>query len=508
MKGIRLKPLYFSNNEIFVKPPEFITSSERAQFSRFQHAIVSSLKDLRPHLADRKIKKDISRSKKAHQETEAEEEEVKKLSDWKRSVSPNSPLLRKYTFRRQMTSTSETRTKQRTSSHAVTFADNSPDSLKLLVNKVVGIVALERLKKKKVEIETKNISRGHQSIEENMKASIFKIHSEVAELKKQIRISSDNLKHSQEKLADIEKHHIKQLKLIKQQETEELLFVDKNKVKKTFKQGEEGQYLMFKERIRQVKQEIHKQYQEEKEQCLYEMSKQEKVLETIKYERQKYKKQMREYKEEIYHLYLRILKEGRDVRTEGMRWVIKAIWRMGQYIPVSAFPKFLDEESIFFLLETSEKELEHDFYEKKIDDMRKEVKSRRVNYSISSSRDLYKSVRSRLREMSKSVLSQPIDGKGSLDCSRIEYSYSKETANYSEITEFRAKVAQINEYVKESTDNEIKRVTDLYQISPGDAETVGLFHLIKCLVGDKVKEFNKYIRIKAEKTKRIGTILN
>ena len=85
----------------------------------------------------------------------------------------------------------------------------------------------------------------------------------------------------------------------------------------------------------------------------------------------------------------------------------------------------------------------------------------------------------------------------------------KSSTNYNEISELRSKITQIHEFVKETTTQEIKRVTDLYQINAGVAEEVGLFHVIRSLVGDRVREFNRYTRSSFISSKnRISLMIN
>ena len=47
--------------------------------------------------------------------------------------------------------------------------------------------------------------------------------------------------------------------------------------------------------------------------------------------------------------YHKILIEGKDTRSEGLSWVIKAIWSVGSKVILSYLPKFLDEKAIKYL---------------------------------------------------------------------------------------------------------------------------------------------------------------
>lgn len=47
--------------------------------------------------------------------------------------------------------------------------------------------------------------------------------------------------------------------------------------------------------------------------------------------------------------YHKILSEGKDTRKEGLVWVIKAIWNLGQKVVASFIPNFLDEKAISYM---------------------------------------------------------------------------------------------------------------------------------------------------------------
>lgn len=46
-----------------------------------------------------------------------------------------------------------------------------------------------------------------------------------------------------------------------------------------------------------------------------------------------------------------MLKEGIDSRKDGLIWIIKALWLLGQDVIIANMPTYLDSESIKFLLE-------------------------------------------------------------------------------------------------------------------------------------------------------------
>ena len=150
MKSVKLKPLMVSENEVFVKPPEFLLSNAELPLEKFKNVLAVFVKDIKPYLHRKKISKEAKEKKV----TENDEESVKKLSEWKRSITPVSPLLRKYTFKRQGTFNlvaCENSSKPRNGTHAGTIIAKGNTRFDSLVNKVYGIVAAERFKKKNLD---------------------------------------------------------------------------------------------------------------------------------------------------------------------------------------------------------------------------------------------------------------------------------------------------------------------------------------------------------------------
>lgn len=486
MKVVKLKPVVLNNNEAFIKTPVFFDDEEFA-YDKWKGAVLVDVDQLKEFLMQKRVAKEkiIERSR-----VDSEEEAVKNLSQWKRTSSPVSPLLRKYTFRRQLSNSgigSETKEKVRSSSHAVTIAPSRKLSSYTFYNQVYSIVASERFKKKKNEEQFFRISLNNVEAENEINNNIERVNSELNEFKQNIRYLDELIEKVKEKIRNCEKGHEEVQRQLKNYEITEYLAMTK------VNDGgvEEGKGVIFKERIRKSKRELHKKHLEEMDELKYSLNNAERKLEQCDFERQKCKKRLKDYKEDISNLYYRILKEGKDLRTEGLRWVIKALWKNGGYIPLSTFPKYLDDENIIFLVKVSEKDLEIDYLSSKIETMRKEVKSRRTNTSISSSRELYQSVKTRLKDLSRSVICSPLEVRLQPSNSKV---IESNTNCYSEIGAMRDKINGINEWIKEFTHKEIKRTTENYKAVTGEAEKVGLYHLIKCLVGEKVREFNKYTR--------------
>jgi len=58
---------------------------------------------------------------------------------------------------------------------------------------------------------------------------------------------------------------------------------------------------------------------------------------------------IKDIKNQLLTHYHKVLLEGRDSRTEGLSWIIKAIWSLGCKVIMSYLPGFLDETAIKFL---------------------------------------------------------------------------------------------------------------------------------------------------------------
>ncbi|OMJ91450.1 hypothetical protein SteCoe_6035 [Stentor coeruleus] len=506
MKAIKLKPIFFPNDDILVKPPDFIISIEEMPTEKNKGKAISSTDQLKTILRGRQLKKQDDQNKSFKEE---EEDTVKKLSEWKGSDSPKTPFLRKFTFKRGITHnySFESKASNRSSSVAQTIAPIK-NPTQSIVSVVQGIVAVERFKRKTLEIETRQVSDRNKQYEDNIKAKMNKLTKDIEALKLYIRENTDNLEKLKNEYEEVEKQHEDSLSAISLKEAEELLFSDKGK-KKIIKPGDESQYFIKKEKFRQQKQELHKKYQEDKENYKNKLDTIKRSLEISERHRLESKKELKTHREEIVMLYCRALKDGKDIRNDGLRWVIKSLWNMNECVPISAFPKFFDDDSAHFLLMMAEKDLELEHCINKLDQLRKEIKRKRSSMNVSTARELYKSVRKRLRNISQSSVGQLVDG--SSPCEDINDSMmipqEEQQSNYIEIKMLRDKVTQITEFVKEATHVELKRVTEVYQANPGEAEKFGLFHIIKCLVGDRVREFNKYTRSSGPKGKPRNSIL-
>ena len=75
----------------------------------------------------------------------------------------------------------------------------------------------------------------------------------------------------------------------------------------------------------------------------------------------------------LSNYYHQKLYEGLDVRQEGLSWIIKAIWNLGENIKMSYFPNFLDNLAINYLFKIAHKQVQINNIKEKIDKNRKEL---------------------------------------------------------------------------------------------------------------------------------------
>lgn len=72
---------------------------------------------------------------------------------------------------------------------------------------------------------------------------------------------------------------------------------------------------------------------------------------------QSFREEKNKIKNELLSHYHKLLFEGKDIRNEGLSWIIISIWNLKSDVFTSYLPKFLDEESISFLFSYSLKKM-------------------------------------------------------------------------------------------------------------------------------------------------------
>ena len=180
-----------------------------------------------------------------------------------------------------------------------------------------------------------------------------------------------------------------------------------------------------------------------------------------------------------------------DLRPDGIRWTIKALWTMKQPVPISSFPRYLDDESAHFLLTMAGKDLEIEILRKRLDELREEIKKERLTNFSKTPVQLYEIVKDRLKEIKKS-------SKGVNESFLAENSvFDERSFRYDEIKTCKNTLKNEENNIATLTLDEVKRVVATY--NPDNNHGVGLLHIIKTLVGDKHRDFRKFARLKTVK---------
>jgi hypothetical protein len=498
MKTAKLKPVYLPNDDILVCPPQFIDVEDEIQPEKPKNKTFSSTEQLKTILRGRQMRKSINLKNLTGEDEE--EDIVKKLSEWKCTDSPKSAIKRKFTFKRGTTSIKNNDSKASLRSISLNKTAPHENELDSIATMFKGLVALEKYTKKKVELESKQITEDNLLKERNIKHKINIMNQEMQQLKTLYNENLQKQEKFKKEFEELQKNHENSLGLISKQEAQELLLSEKGK-KKLLKPGEESRNYMKKEKLRQQKQEVHKKYQEGQEYYSTKIADLRAMIEIVKASKQTCKKNLINFREELVSLYCRALKDGKDLRSDGLRWIIKSLWKMNECVPLSSFPKFFDEDSYQFLLTMAEKDLELESLTKKLEDLRVEIRSKRKKCSISTERELYRTVRNRLRSISQSSVGQNLDGVSVDEGEHIERKKDdfEENGSFLELSRLRGQIGEIHENIKQMSLSEVKRITEIYKSNIGESGKFGVFHIIRCLVGDKVREFNKYTRTGVKK---------
>ena len=99
-------------------------------------------------------------------------------------------------------------------------------------------------------------------------------------------------------------------------------------------------------------------------------------IEEIKFKLDELKAEIHLLKNRLLLHYHKILIEGTDTRTEGLIWIIKAIWNLGNNVIMYYIPSYLDERCIDFLFSTAHKEFSLQKIKSDIEDVRAKLKNR------------------------------------------------------------------------------------------------------------------------------------
>ena len=121
----------------------------------------------------------------------------------------------------------------------------------------------------------------------------------------------------------------------------------------------------------------------EQEEKMNELKKDKKISEEkineLEKEIDKYKKEEKTIVDKLMMSYKESLFKGKNVKSEGLVWLIKAIWNLGENVPMSFMPNFLDCESIDYLFKLARKQNSMESLTKKILEIKMKLKKKVSN---------------------------------------------------------------------------------------------------------------------------------
>ena len=489
MRNIRLKPLYLPNDDILVQPPSFLHDTEGFTKDSNSKIYLTNLEDLKTILRGRRLKSLTAQKRTTEND---EQESVLKLSEFKVPHRVGrSPLSRKYTFRRSHTNLASENKSLQVSPVKLDENPNFVLALQTLVNKEKG-------KSKDIEQEMTKFTDSNKEFEANLLTRMKKLGKDVETTSDLITSYKIKIKVAQAERLKEAKVYEEKMNEIMSKETNLTLSMHSFKGKKKHHDvSEERQYFIVKEALRTAKRELHAHHIEIIEKSTFDLENMNLLLNQYQTNKKNCQKELKDLQDSLVNFYCMNLKEGMDLRDDGIRWTIKSLWKMKQAVPVSAFPRYLDDESSHFLLFMAEKDLETIFLQNRLDQLREEIKKDHKDSGFTKSpKELFEIVQGRLRDIKKKTKALSLNSSEIVQLTR-EKDDEGSLYRYDEIKNLKNKLKADKDLVANLSVEEVKRVVGNY--NPETTKNVGITHVVRCLVGDKFKDFRKLARMKTSK---------
>ena len=213
-----------------------------------------------------------------------------------------------------------------------------------------------------------------------------------------------------------------------------------------------------------------------------ELQKLNKIVNEIDSEIEENKKKEKVIVNRLMTFYKELLFKGKNVKKDGLVWIIKAIWNLGENVPMPFMPEFLDIDSIEYLFKLAHKQLEIEKCKKKIKEIKLKLKKEigdnnnmikkstntninHNNNNYNESNNLSSTVKSKLLNMKNE--SETIDNEDQKDAYKdIIRELSKDDLKFeiikrpevSYIDNIRKHIEQIENDIIELKKNEINRI--------------------------------------------------
>ena len=480
MKSVKLKPLYLKADEILIQPPKELSETVDYSLPQNSSMILSSIDNLSSILRGRSLRK---RKLKNPGLLREEKESVEKLSDFKikriRKLTTGKP---RFTLRRTLSNLTQ---------------ENSPTkpSPKKPVDELPSIETLLNTISKKEKGNTRQLENEFLKYTETNKKFEARLISERQEKEAQINLINEkvykiknDILETEKTLKSVESEYEEKMEFISFQNTEGLLslYTINGKKKVNMEVSQEHEYLLLKQKLRKAQNDIHSVYIESKESLNEKLDSQKSVLELLQETKNKVQKEVKDAQETLQAFYCRTLKDGMDLREDGLRWCIKAIWKTAHPVPVSSFPNFLDEGSITFLLKISQTDLEIKHLASKLQALRNELKRNNLYTSMEKpNSEVFKGIKERLKFISQT--SKAVKIKENMEIRGINLPENEAfIAQVPDLTELKEKIKEKENLTNKLSDEEIRRIVQNHN---PEIESVGILHIVRSLVGDKIKNF-------------------
>ena len=121
------------------------------------------------------------------------------------------------------------------------------------------------------------------------------------------------------------------------------------------------------------------QLQSTKEELTYKLTQLKGELNDVKIKFTQSKIKINETTTQLMDHYKQLLYEGLDVRTEGLTWIIKAIWNLGEDVPIEFFPSFLDFNAVDYLFTVAHKSIEISKLNEKINTIKRGLRESMIS---------------------------------------------------------------------------------------------------------------------------------
>ena len=295
----------------------------------------------------------------------------------------------------------------------------------------------------------------------------------------------------------------------------------KSKMSKKMKAMNSFMANTMKLKLEKIKKEKKEKIEREKEDLI---SKIEIIKKDVIEKENEYKEKKMLLKEKIKNLsysYHKKLYEGLDIRNEGLVWIIKAIWNLGENIQMTFFPKFLDEKIIDYLFTIAHKSVKSDSLIKLIEENKKnltnEFQSINRNNHFKKSKPIFRtSITEKLtrkllpRDMIKNYKSKKKDIRlenisikemNQLLNEKNEFNEVIQTKSVNLIDAFSKLKNDLDSEIIQLKNKEMERIFKEFLYNDyGEKYHVTIETIIGCLVGEsrKEKEMLKFYRMKKD----------